>query len=118
MYLLVGNNDAIEGYRDATSDDPDLVRFRPVDGERITELRFPEGTGLQEAFTTALAALESHMAQGASPTWIESDSEGLTALLQEHWGLTQAKTSRPKTWGRDTGADAFALPADSTPKEG
>jgi hypothetical protein len=107
MYVNVGNDNAIEGYRDATSDDPDLVRYRPLEGERVTEIVFPEGISLNEAFSTTLAALEHHMADGSSPSWVESDSEGLTALLQEHFGLTKAKTSRPKTWGSSTGAEEF-----------
>lgn len=107
MYVNVGNSHAIEGYRDPTSDDPDLVRYRPAEGDRVTEIVFPEGITLNEAFSTTLAALDHHMESGTSPTWIESDSEGLTALLQEHWGLTAAKTSRPKTWGKNTGATEF-----------
>lgn len=111
MYVNVGNNNAIEGYRDASSDDPDLVRYRPVDGERVTEVVFPEGTALNDAFSTTLAVMEHHMQEGSTPAWVESDSDGLTSLLQEHWGLTKAKTSRPKTWGKDTGADEFAIHA-------
>lgn len=107
MYVHIGNNNAIEGFRDPTSDDPDLVRYRPAEGERVTEVTFPEGTSLNEAFSTTLAVMEHHMVDGAKPVWVESDSEGLTSLLQEHWGLTAAKTSRPKTWGKDTGATEF-----------
>jgi hypothetical protein len=107
MYVHLGNNSAIEGFRDPTSDDPDLVRYRPLDGDRVTEVIFPEGISLNDAFSTTLAVMEHHMAQGAAPVWVESDSDGLTTLLQEHWGLAAAKTSRPKTWGKDTGAVEF-----------
>lgn len=103
--LLVefGNADALEGYRDPTSEDPDLVRFKPLAGDRVTTVVFPEGTSLQEAFSTAVTALTFHMASGAVPTWIESDSDGLQALLVEHYRLTPSKNIRPKTWGKATG---------------
>lgn len=107
MYVHIGNNNAIEGFRDATSDDPDLVRYRPAEGQRVTELIFPEGMSLNEAFQTTLAVLQHHMAAGATPEWVESDSDGLTSLLQEHWGLNKTATSRPKSWGKDTGVGDF-----------
>jgi hypothetical protein len=110
MYVQFGNADALEGYRDPTSDDPDLVRYRPLDGDRVTTITFPEGMGLQEAFSTAVTALGYHMADGGSPAWIESDSEGLQALLLENYGLT--KNTRPKTWGKDTGVTAMPQPGE------
>ena len=117
MYVHVGNSNAIEGFRDPSSDDPDKVRYRPLDGDRVTEVAFPEGTSLNEAFATTLAVMEHHMAQGSTPSWIESDSEGLTSLLQEHWGLAASKTSRPKTWGKDTGAVEFAASSSRTQED-
>jgi hypothetical protein len=117
VYVNIGNNNAIEGYRDPTSDQPDLVRYRPAEGERVTEVIFPEGTGLSEAFSTVLEVMGHHMAAGAVPQWIESDSEGLTSLLQEHWGLTKSSTSRPKKWGKDTGAPEFVATGSTTPEE-
>jgi hypothetical protein len=118
MYVHVGNNSAIEGFRDPSSDDPDKVRYRPLDGDRVTEIVFPEGLSLNEAFSTTLAVMEHHMTQDSSPVWIESDSPGLTALLQEHWGISSAKTSRPKTWGKDTGAPDFMAASSRTAEEG
>ena len=116
MYVNVGNSNALEGFRDPTSDDPDLVRYKPLDGDRVTEIAFPEGLSLSDAFSDTLAALEHHMESGAVPSWIESDSAGLTALLKEHWGLSDAKTSRPKTWGKATGVADFVTP-DRTAEE-
>lgn len=104
MYVQVGNANAIEGYRDPTSDDPDLVRFRPLDGERITTLTIPDDIGLQEAFTSCVTALQYHIAEDGKPAWVESDSEGLQALLMEHFGIKKSQNTRPKTWGKDTGA--------------
>lgn len=111
MFVNIGNNHAIEGFRDPTSDDPDLVRYRPAEGDRVTEVVFPDGLSLSDAFSTTLAVMEHHMTSGATPEWVDSDSAGLTSLLMEHWGLSKAKTSRPKTWGKDTGATAFGASA-------
>jgi hypothetical protein len=104
MYVQIGNDNALEGYRDPTSDDPDAVRYRAMDGQQVTTLNFPEDTGLQEAFSATVTALGYHMAQDAKPSWIQSDSAGLQALLQEHFGITDSQNTRPKTWGKDTTA--------------
>lgn len=108
MYVQIGNSDALEGYRDPTSDDPDAVRYRPLDGQQVTTLNFPEGVGLQESFSATVTALGYHMTDGATPAWVESDSEGLLALLLEHFNITASKNTRPKTWGKDTGANLSA----------
>lgn len=112
MYVEFGNDKAIEGYRDPQSDDPDLVRYRPVDGERVTQVLIPEGTGLQEAFTTVVTSFGYHIADGEKPTWIESDSPGLQTLLLEHYGISSSANNRKKTWGKDTGADQMPRAAD------
>lgn len=113
MYVEFGNADALEGYRDPTSDDPDLVRYRPLDGDRVTTVVFPADISLQEAFSTAVTALTFHMAEGSSPTWVESDSDGLQALLVEHYKIAPSKNTRPKTWGKDTGALEAPRPGDT-----
>lgn len=113
MYVEFGNDKAIEGYRDPNSDDPELVRYKPIDGQRVTTVSFPEGISLQEAFTTAVTAITYHMEEGAEPAWIESDSEGLQSLLQEHFGITASKNNRPKAWGKDTGATELPRPGDT-----
>lgn len=101
MYVNIGNSNAIEGFRDPTSDDPDLVRYRPAEGDRTTYVEFPEGIALSEAFQTLTGLLKAHMAEGSVPAWVESDSDGLTALLKEHWGLDDNQTTRPDGWGDD-----------------
>lgn len=108
MYVEFGNSDALEGYRDATSDDPDKVRYRQIEGQRVTTVNFPDGMSLQEAFSTAITVLGYHMQAGAAPTFIESDSVGLQSLLEEHYAIPASKNSRPKTWGRDTGVVSAA----------
>lgn len=97
MQVHFGNRNAIEGYRDPVSDDPDLVRYRKIEGERVTSVIFPDGIGLQEAYSNSLAALSYHMEAGESPAWIECDSPGLTALLREQFPI--ARLGRPASWG-------------------
>lgn len=116
MWVEFGNTAAIEGYRDAASDDPDLVRWRALgdDGdERITTVVFPDDLPLADCFREAVAACPLHFAEDTSkdnphghvkPAWVDSDSEGLKALLAEHFGLTGARQQRrPKTWGKAFG---------------
>lgn len=110
MYVLLGNDKALEGYRDPTSDDPDLVRYREIDGQRVTTISIPEGMSLNEAFQSVVTAFEYHIQTEGKPSFIESDSEGLQALLAEHYGLTKSQNTRPKTWGKDTGAVEVPLP--------
>lgn len=110
MYVLLGNDKALEGYRDPTSDDPDLVRYRDLEGQRVTSISIPEGMSLNEAFQSVVTAFEYHIAQGEKPSFVESDSEGLQALLSEHFGLTKTQNTRPKTWGKETGALEVPLP--------
>jgi hypothetical protein len=108
MYVHIGNSAAVEGYRDESSDDPELVRYRPVEGERVTEVVFPDGTGVSEAFTTTLGVLTHHMAEGSTPDWVTSDNDALAGLLAEHWGLGEDRLARPETYGSETGANHFA----------
>lgn len=101
MRLTLGLDQAIEGYRDSNSDDPELLRYRPLEGERTTEVVFPEGTTVMNAFRMTLDLLPKHMAEGAAPVWIEGDDETLVTLLKNHFGVT--KKSRPKNWGKKKG---------------
>lgn len=95
MHVEIGNKHAIEGYREG---DVDEVLYRSVEGERITTLRFPEGIGIEDAFRTTLVAMSHHIEAGEAPSWIESDSPGLTALLAEHYGIKN--NVRPAAWGK------------------
>lgn len=101
-YVEFGNDKGIEGYRDAESDDPDLVRYRELSGQRVTRLTYPEGMALTEAFQGTVTAVSYHLGEGGKPAWIESDSEGLKSLLCENYGVDPAR-KRPKTWGNPAG---------------
>lgn len=98
IYVEFGNDKGIEGYRDAQSDDPELVRYRPLEGQRVTRLTYPDGMSLTEAFQGTVTAITHHMAEDGKPQWFESDSEGLRMLLCENYGVSAERT-RPKGWG-------------------
>lgn len=102
MWVEIGNASAIEGYRDPRSDDPEKVRYRPAEGQRITQVSFPEGTVLLDAFQSTVKLIDYHIAAGEKPSWIDSDNATLEQMLKENFGV---KASRPKDWGRDTGAN-------------
>lgn len=101
MWVEIGNESAIEGYRDPRSDDPEKVRYRSASGERITQMAFPEGASLNDAFQSAVKIVAYHVAEGEKPVWIDSDNATLEQMLKAQFGI---KTSRPKEWGRDSGA--------------
>lgn len=95
-YVVFGNADAIEGYRDPDSDNPDEVLYRPLPGKRITRIIFPDSWSLQECFNATLLTVPRHFAEGAKPAWVDSDSAGLDMLLREHYGL--GDTEIPEKW--------------------
>jgi len=109
MYLEFGNAHAIEGYRDPRSDNPEKVRYRPAQGQRITQVAIPEGMTLNDAFQSAVRMIAYHIAEGEKPTWIDSDNQVLERMLKEHFGV---KGLRPKEWGADTGANLVPRMAD------
>ena len=108
-FVEIGNDKAIEGYRDPNSDDPEKVRYRPLPGQHVTRVVFPEDMALMEQFTSAVNLIAYHVAEGASPAWIDSNSESLETLLKDHFSIS---TSRPRTWGKDTGADKLPRMSD------
>ena len=110
MYFIeFGTEDAVEGYRDETSDDPERVRYRPVEGQRIVTMSVPDGVSLNEAFRTVAAALELHIANGTRPVWVQTNSEHLTALLADLYRIGDSNI-RPEHWGEETSARLGAHP--------
>lgn len=109
MWLEVGNDSAIEGYRDPTAPNPEAVQYRAAPGQRVTRVVFPDGMLLQEAFTSAVKLMDYHVAAGESPAWVDSDSKSLEQLVKEHFSIKQG---RPRTWGKDTGADRLPRMTD------
>jgi hypothetical protein len=101
------------------------VRFTDVsDVPRVTTARFPEGVSLGEAFnsvTNVGGIWDHHGGLENKPTWVYSDSDGLAALLAEHFGCkvgqpgdvekTHFTEAGPPGVGPDGPLDAPAAPA-------
>lgn len=100
MRVEIGNDNAIEEYREPGSDE---LRVRALEGERVTTLLFPEDYSLGDAVTSTVDALRHHMRADTKPAWIESDVEPLRQMLCEHYAVDPAKT-RPLTWGGEVDA--------------
>lgn len=96
MYVLIGNDHALEGFRDGTSD---VLQFREAPGERITSFTFPAETNLRDAVSGVVVSLAHQMDPEAKPAWIESDVKPLEDLLCQHFGVS--KNRRPATWGQE-----------------
>lgn len=99
MYLHIGNDEALRSYRDPKSNEPDEVLYEDHPGEWVTELLFPEGITLVEAFRSTLEAMTHHIQRGAKPKWVEGDNEALVSLLVEEWGISD--NTRPPDWGQN-----------------
>jgi hypothetical protein len=99
LHVLIGNPSAIEGYRDAASDDPHKLRFREAPGDHTTTISIPSGIPLHEAAAGCIDALRHQMKAGERPAWIESNNEVLEAALLEHFGIHRQANRRPRTWG-------------------
>ena len=100
MRVEIGNDNAIEEYREPGSDE---LRVRALEGERVTTLLFPEDYSLGDAVTSTVDALRHHMRADTKPAWIESDVEPLRQMLCEHYAVDPSKT-RPLTWGGEVDA--------------
>lgn len=89
MEVRLGNTAAIERgegvISSAGGEDPEDVAV--LGGQRVTTVSFPEDVKLGDALTTITGPggiWATHSAE--PPAWVESDSEGLEALLAEHYG--------------------------------
>lgn len=70
-----------------------VAHKRPLDGDRVVRVNFPDGMPLMECAQTVTIpkgvwdfhSPGDHTESGA-PAWVESDSPALQALLAEHFG--------------------------------
>jgi hypothetical protein len=103
VWVQFGNDHAVEAYRETSGDSEESeLKHRSVQGRQITALVMPDDWSLSESFVTTLEVASHHFDTDPEtddkhpPAWIESSSEGLTALLVEHFGLKNNK--RPRGW--------------------
>lgn len=103
MYVELGNGAAKQAKRTASGeperDEDGFVVHEPIagGGARVTRVEIPEGTPLAEAFVSITQPVRGVWANHSdeAPEWVESDSDGLAALLAEHFGC---KVGRPRGW--------------------
>lgn len=103
MFVELGNKAAIQARRGADGeperDDEGFVVHEPIAGDeqRVTRVEVPEGVPLAEAFVSITQPVRGVWANHSDepPMWVESDSEGLAALLAEHFGC---RIGRPRGW--------------------
>lgn len=97
MRVEFGNDAAKVAYRDPNSDQPELVRYRPLEGQQVTTMIIPDGKSLADAFRIAVETLKLHMVEGGKPKWVEGDNIDLVTMLRTYYGVSKA---RPKNWGK------------------
>ena len=102
MHLELGNAAAIEGYRDPHGPDPERVFYRPLRGDRITQVVFPDRIPLIEAYKTTMSLLDEHVEDHRAIAWVTSDEPVLAGMVACR---CDARTERPVGWGRSSGAD-------------
>lgn len=75
--------------------------FKPIEGERITEVIFPEGMTILTQMHIAIAALRRHQGlldtHKPSAVFVKSNNKALEALLAEELGI-QSNTI-PRNYG-------------------
>jgi hypothetical protein len=87
MQVLLGNASAAQ----EVTDDDGAKRLVPVPdaGERVLTINIPDDVSLGEAFvsiTDPRGVWRAHSTEGATPTWVSSENEGLEFILSQHFG--------------------------------
>lgn len=77
--------------------------FKSVDGERITEIIFPEGMTILNQMHVAIASLRAHQGLSdkdkPSAVFVKSNNKALEALLAEELGIPE--NSVPRNYGAE-----------------
>lgn len=92
MRVSIGNTHAI----DVVIGPDGKKTYVEVEGKRITSFNIPEGTSIINAFSAVIDSMRYHMASGAKPEWIESDSSELLSMLASHYEVDESP--RPIDW--------------------
>lgn len=96
MLVELGNIAAVESvFNQETQQHEDV----DLPGERVSSFTLPDDIPLATAFLAVVDGFNYHAKVGAVPVWIEGDSDGLVALLCQHYGVPP-KTQRPRDWGQ------------------
>ena len=97
MKAEIGHTAGIEAH-----EDDGAVRYRPVDGQRTTTFKIPEGTSVSEAVLCIMDAIPYHIQSGGEVVWIKADDKDLEKALVSRLGVKHPNR-RPASWG-DEGA--------------
>lgn len=99
MRVLLGNPAAKEASTNPTTG---AIRWRRLDGRRVTTVQIPDTYTLLEAVATITAqdGVWNNHSQGNNvddytPDWVASDNEALASLLASHFGCP---VGRPDDW--------------------
>lgn len=96
MYLLIGNENALEPYQEPGSE---ALHFRPIGGEHETRFSFPPDTGLDDALRGVIASMPRHMERDGEIIWLESDVPEFEHMVMSYYGVARTKRGRPAAWG-------------------
>jgi hypothetical protein len=96
MRVVIGNANALEAYIENGE-----MMYRQVPGERETTFLLTD-TQPMAAFQTVVVGMAHMISPDSRPWWVESDSEVLTSLLLDHYGLPPTSSARPAMWGDGT----------------
>jgi hypothetical protein len=120
IYVQMDNSAAVEHYRD--SPDSEDIKARPLTGERIFEISFPEGTEeepvtLREMIMTTMATYRHHQEAGNTeghalvrPRWVRSNDARLEAELVSEYHI--ARNDIPTGFGSEHDSwDRLAMPS-------
>ncbi|MDX1407306.1 MAG: hypothetical protein R3330_04215 [Saprospiraceae bacterium] len=102
MKITVGNDHALFAYKDPDSENPEEWKYRPLPGERETEIVLPDNEApLMDQFRDTIGVLRHHMEEDAVPAWVvaeDEEAQPLVDLLRSHYKIK--RKTKPKTWGK------------------
>jgi hypothetical protein len=94
-YVQMDNSAAVEHFKDHP--DAEEIKSRPLPGERIFEIVFPDSTTLREMIMTTMATYRKHQPSGnapddapvelVNPRWVRSNDDQLQEQLAVEYGL-------------------------------
>lgn len=98
MEVSLGNSTAVEGVIHPVTG---VIEYRSLPGERTTTFTIEDSKSLADAFMIVVDGFIHHSQVGAPPVWIDSTSEPLTLLLEQHYRIPPG-TRRPRDWGKES----------------
>lgn len=99
MLVEIGHSSGLE------SQETDQGTFyAPVDGERTTTFKIPDGISISEAVASVKDAIGYHIAEGGKPVWVKADHKDLEWALADYFEIDRRANRRPVNWGQGAAA--------------